>query len=82
MKNVFLALSCLILIGSMADASACSVLSPCKPIAHHVKKVKPGHKALAARVAGLERRLTLAEALLAAQQHQISIMRQQFLQIK
>ncbi len=61
--------------------AACPIISidPCRTIVHHVKKVKPTHKALTARVADLERRLLLAEAMLAgheaalgAQQHQLS----------
>ena len=46
-------------------------LTPCKATVHHVKKVKPTHRALAARVADLERRVRLAEAALAVQQHQL-----------
>lgn len=60
--------------------AGCPLISvtPCKTAVHHVKKVKPSaRKVLNARMAGLERRLTLAEAVLAAQQHQILVMRQQ-----
>ncbi len=46
-------------------------LTPCKTAVHHVKKVRPAHKMLSARVADLERRLLLAEAALKAQQHQL-----------
>ncbi len=75
-----IAISLLLLLVLDTPASACW-FDPCKPAIHHVQKAKPNplitkHEK---RIADLERRLLLAEAMLAgheaalgAQQHQLS----------
>lgn len=45
MKKLLLAAT--LLAFAAPSASAYSLFAPCKPIAHHLKKVKPQHKALA-----------------------------------
>jgi hypothetical protein len=83
MKNLLVGAILLFVSPAWAGCPLISV-TPCKTAVHHVHKAKP-NLALARheiRIAGLERRLALAEAVLAAQHHQISVMRQQCLQNK
>lgn len=76
-----IAISLLLLLALDTPTSACSWFDPCKPIAHHIQKAKPNPVIVKheKRIADLERRLLLAEAMLAgheaalgAQQHQLS----------
>jgi len=72
---------CLLLIWQTGAVQACSIFDPCKPAIRRVlpAKIKPAPTSRAARLADLERRLALVEAVLkehtavlGAQQHQLS----------
>lgn len=68
-RALLVALACSVLVGS--SASACSWFEPCKPVARHVKKVKPKsakvqQKTVNEEVAELKKRVAVLEGYTAA----------------